>query len=90
MKTISLIRSLQPPANGRSSFANFSILKIEAILSSETSVHTRSTRRHTPEDGILVTVTFGEEYEKQILEILCRVTLIVGVYKTRLKTLSHK
>jgi hypothetical protein len=28
-------------------------LKMEAIRSSETSVHTRSTRRHIPEDGIL-------------------------------------
>jgi hypothetical protein len=27
-------------------------LKMEAIRSSETSVHTRSTRRHIPEDGI--------------------------------------
>jgi hypothetical protein len=28
-------------------------LNMEAILSSETSVHTRSTRRHIPEGGIL-------------------------------------
>jgi hypothetical protein len=28
-------------------------LKMEAIRSSETSVHTRSTRQHIPEDGIL-------------------------------------
>jgi hypothetical protein len=32
--------------------ADFSTLKMEAIRSSETSVHTRSTRRHIPEDGI--------------------------------------
>jgi hypothetical protein len=31
----------------------FFTLKMEAIRSSETSVHTRSTRRHIPEDGIL-------------------------------------
>jgi hypothetical protein len=36
-----------------SSLADFSTLKMEARLSSETSVHTRSTRRHIPEDGIL-------------------------------------
>jgi hypothetical protein len=28
-------------------------MKMEAIHSPETSVHTRSTRRHIPEDGIL-------------------------------------
>jgi hypothetical protein len=32
---------------------DISTLKMEAIHSSETSVHTRSTRRHIPEDGIL-------------------------------------
>jgi hypothetical protein len=31
----------------------FSTLKMEAIRSSETSVHRRSTRRHIPEGGIL-------------------------------------
>jgi hypothetical protein len=36
-----------------SSLVDFSILKMEAIRSSETSVHTRSTRRHIPGDGIL-------------------------------------
>jgi hypothetical protein len=34
-------------------FAKFSTLKMEAIRSSETSVYTRCTRRHVPEDGIL-------------------------------------
>jgi hypothetical protein len=38
--------SLQPPAHVGSSLADFSTLKMEAIRSSETSVHTRSTRRH--------------------------------------------
>jgi hypothetical protein len=32
--------------------ADFCTLKMEAIRSFETSVHTRSTRRHIPEDGI--------------------------------------
>jgi hypothetical protein len=32
----------------------FSTLKMEAKCSSETSVHTRSTRRHIPEDSILL------------------------------------
>jgi hypothetical protein len=44
---------LQLPAHAGSSLANFSTLKMEAIRSSETSVNTRSTRRHIPEDGIL-------------------------------------
>jgi hypothetical protein len=45
--------SLQPPAHSGSSLADFSTLKMDAIRSSETLVHTRSTRRHIPEDGIL-------------------------------------
>jgi hypothetical protein len=45
--------SLQPPAHAGSLHADFSTLKMGAIRSSETSVHTRSTRRHIPEDGIL-------------------------------------
>jgi hypothetical protein len=45
--------SLQPPAHDGSSLADSSTLKMEAVRSSETSVHTRSTRRHIPEDGIL-------------------------------------
>jgi hypothetical protein len=43
---------LQPPAYAGSSLADFSTLKMEIIRSSETSVHTRSTWRHIPEDGI--------------------------------------
>jgi hypothetical protein len=43
-----------PPAHADSSPADFSVLKMEAIRSSETSVHTRSTRRNTPEEGILL------------------------------------
>jgi hypothetical protein len=53
---VALCRScdnLQPPAHACSSLADFSTLKMEAMLSSETSVHTRSAQRHIPEDGIL-------------------------------------
>jgi hypothetical protein len=46
--------SLQPPAHAGSLLADSSALKLEAIISSETSVHTRSTRRHIPEDGIFL------------------------------------
>jgi hypothetical protein len=44
---------LQPPAHAGSSLADFSIVKMEAIRSSETSVQPRSKRRHIPKDGIL-------------------------------------
>jgi hypothetical protein len=44
----------QPTGHGGFSLADFSTLKMEAIRSSEMSVHTRSTRRHIPEDGILL------------------------------------
>jgi hypothetical protein len=46
--------SLQPPAHTAFSLADFSTLKMEAMSYSETSIHTRSTRRHNPEDGILL------------------------------------
>jgi hypothetical protein len=36
-----------------SSLADFSTLKMEAKRSSETSAHTKYTRRHIPEDGNL-------------------------------------
>jgi hypothetical protein len=40
--------NLQPPDHAGSSFVDFSTLKMEAIRSSETSVHTRSTWSHIP------------------------------------------
>jgi hypothetical protein len=43
----------QPSGHAGSWLADFSTLKIEAIHSSETSVHTRCTRRHIQEDDIL-------------------------------------
>jgi hypothetical protein len=39
---------LQPPVQAGSSLADFYTLKMEAIRSSETPVHTRFTRRHIP------------------------------------------
>jgi hypothetical protein len=54
MRKLEECRLLQPLAHAGSSLADFSTLKMEAIQSSETSVQsTTSTRRHTPEDGIL-------------------------------------
>jgi hypothetical protein len=44
---------LQSSAHAGSLLADFSTLKMQAIRSSETSVYTKSTRRHIPEDGIL-------------------------------------
>jgi hypothetical protein len=46
---------LQQPDRAGSSLADFSTLKMDVTHSSKTSVHTRSTRRHIPEDGILPT-----------------------------------
>jgi hypothetical protein len=43
----------ESPAHAGSSLADVSTLKIEGIFSSETSVHTGSTRRYIPEHGIL-------------------------------------
>jgi hypothetical protein len=45
--------SLQLVAHVGSSLADYSNLKAEAIQSSETSVHTRTTRRHNLENGFL-------------------------------------
>jgi hypothetical protein len=42
----SCVNLLQSPAHAGSSLADFSTLKIEAIYSPETSVHTKSTRLH--------------------------------------------
>jgi hypothetical protein len=44
--------SLQLTAHAGFSLADVSTLKMEAICSSETSIHTRPTRPHIPVDGI--------------------------------------
>jgi hypothetical protein len=41
------------PAHSGSSLVDFYTLKMEAIRSAETSVNTRPTQRHIPEDDIL-------------------------------------
>jgi hypothetical protein len=46
-----------------------STLKIEAICSSETSVYTRYTRRHNPEDGILHS-PHGEKFKSHFTALL--------------------
>jgi hypothetical protein len=43
----------EPPADVGSALADYSTLEMEAIRSSQTSVHTRSTWHHIPEEGIL-------------------------------------
>jgi hypothetical protein len=60
---------LQPPAYAGSSLVDFSSLKMKAKHSFETSVHTRSTRRHIPEDVIL----YSHRCEKlgSYLEMYC-------------------
>jgi hypothetical protein len=47
------VRAGDSTAHAGSSLADFSTLKMEAICSSESSIHTRSTQRHIPDDGIL-------------------------------------
>jgi hypothetical protein len=44
---------LQPLAHAGNSLADFSTVKMEVIRFSVTSIHTRSTRCHIPQDGIL-------------------------------------
>jgi hypothetical protein len=55
LKAIVLIL-IKVPIHAGFSLAEFSTLKMEAIHSSITSAHTRSTRRHIPEDGIFHTI----------------------------------
>jgi hypothetical protein len=44
------------------SLAGSSTLKMEAIRSSETSVHTKTTLHHTSENGILPSLKFSKEF----------------------------
>jgi hypothetical protein len=53
LEQVAAVCNLQSPAHADSSLADFSTLKMDAKCSSETSVHTRSTQRHIPENGIL-------------------------------------
>jgi hypothetical protein len=47
------VEKIRERAHAGSSLADFSTLKMEVIRPSETSVRTRSTRRHIAEDSIL-------------------------------------
>jgi hypothetical protein len=64
---VDIVFNLQPPAHAGSSLADCYTLKMEAIHSSETSVHTTSTRRHIPEDGLLH--SYGRENLRTILQL---------------------
>jgi hypothetical protein len=64
--------SLQPHPHAGSSLADFSTLKMEEIYYSETSVHTGSTWRHVPEDGIL-------QMKLQINLLVCLLQTEVGL-----------
>jgi hypothetical protein len=50
---IASIFRVEKSASEEPAWAGGSTLKMQAIRSSETSVYTRSTRHHIPEDGIL-------------------------------------
>jgi hypothetical protein len=64
-------------AHAGSSLADFSTLKMEAIKSSETSVQsTTSTRRHTPENGILHSHRC-ENLKSYIFRINCLFALVL-------------
>jgi hypothetical protein len=78
-------RWLQTEPHAGSSLTDFSTLKMEAIRSFETSVHTRSTRRHVPEDGILQ--SHCRENLKSYLYLVLELLLYKGqreVHETRI------
>jgi hypothetical protein len=83
---ICMLPWLQPPSDAGSSLADFSTLKMEAICFSETLVHTRSTRRHIPEDGILyilfcLTILSLTCYSVKIIAVtVCKIKLRVKIY----------
>jgi hypothetical protein len=54
----------QPTSHAGSSLTDFSTLKMKAIRSYETSVHTRSTRSHIPDDGIFHVYLFFKVCER--------------------------
>jgi hypothetical protein len=54
------------------SLADFSTLRMEEMLSSETLVHTRSTWHHIPEDGILHSYCRKDsDFTHLFMNILC-------------------
>jgi hypothetical protein len=68
-------KSLQPPAYAGSSLVDFPTLKMETIRSSERSVHIRTTRNHSPENGIFhshLRENSRAYIEEKVLNILSR------------------
>jgi hypothetical protein len=79
---------LQPPAQSGSSLADFFTLKMEAIRSSETSVHTRSTLRHIPDDCILRKISGshnGDYKEFYLLKVNRRFGGTYSLFKVKSK-----
>jgi hypothetical protein len=67
--------SLQPPAHAGSSLADFSSLKMEAIHSSKTSVHIRSTQSHFPEEAILLMKEVFTETQNNLAAVITSVSI---------------
>jgi hypothetical protein len=63
--------------------ADFSTQKMEAICSSETSVHTRSTRHHIPEDGMLLLSDASRP--DTYLQFICRYSACIYTTNTKSK-----
>jgi hypothetical protein len=73
-RDLTTVGCLQPPAHTGSSFADFSTLKMEAIRSSETSVHTSSTRRTSQKTAFFI-VTAVKTSNQRIKIMFVKVVL---------------
>jgi hypothetical protein len=77
-----IVSGLQPPAHAGSSLVDLSTLNMEAIRSSETSIHTRSILRHIPDDGILPRHRFEnlKFYKSNICLFVCLPDYFMTLY----------